>query len=341
MRLKITRTALALAVLLLGAGCGGSGTGETGGTEGADSTAARTVVRVNDDLITADKLAHEVMLLKQQMQGQVSEQQMGAMDQTLRQQATANLVNRILLTQEAQRRGIEVTAEEVDGKFAEIRGNFPTEEAFERQLQRSSMTAAELRTEVERSLRLERLMEARTEGIADPTDDEVREFYDDNIERFSSPERVRASHVLIAFDEGDTEETKRGKRERIEQIHRRILAGEDIAAIARAESDCPSSARGGDLDFFARGQMVKPFEDVAFELPVGGISPVVETRFGFHVIKVTGKEPAGAMPFEEMRDNIHDYLLGMRRQDGMQRFVTELREAAEIEYADSALTGGI
>ncbi|MDD3642803.1 MAG: peptidylprolyl isomerase [Candidatus Krumholzibacteria bacterium] len=339
---KTLMPAVALAVSFLAAGCGGTKTDRAAQAEKADSMQqTQYIARVNGAAVTAGDLDQEVTMLKQQMQGRVSEQQLGAMDLTMRQQATANLVNRLLLTQEADRRGISVTAEQVDGKYAEIRSNFPSEEAFNQQLERSSMTAADLRAEVERGMRLEALIEERTAGLGDPTDGEVREFYDSNIERFSSAERVRASHVLIMVEEGDTEDVKRQKRERIEDVHRRLLSGEDIAPIAQAESDCPSKSKGGDLGFFGRGQMVKPFEDAAFALSVGGISPVVETKFGYHVIKLTEKEPAGVMPFDEIRGNILDYLREMHRQEEMQRFVTELREAATIEYADSALVGGM
>ena len=154
-------------------------------------------------------------------------------------------------------------------------------------------------------------------------------------------EPERPNIVLIMVDEGDSEEVKRQKRERIELVHRRVLAGEDIAAIAQTESDCPSKSRGGDLGFFGRGQMVKPFEDAAFALPVGGVSPVVETSFGYHVIKLTEKEPAGVMSYDEIRENIFDYLKEMRQQEEMQRFVTELREGASIVYADSSLADGM
>jgi peptidyl-prolyl cis-trans isomerase C len=341
MHLRIIGAALTIAVLSTVAGCGGTTTEQTTQNEKADSMQTVDVVRVNGTAITAKEVAQEVTLLKQQMQGRVSDQQLDAMDLTLKQQATANLVNRLLLTQEADREGIVMTPEQVDEKYNEIKANFPTEEAFNRQLDRSSMTAAQLRAEVERGIRLEALIDARTASLGDPTDKEVREFYDSNIDRFSSPERVRASHVLITVDDGDTEDVKREKREKIEDIRRRILAGEDMAAIAQAESDCPSKSKGGDLGFFSRGQMVKPFEDAAFALPVGGISPVVETQFGYHVIKVTEKEPAGVMPFDDIKDNIRDYLAEMQRQEEMQKFVTELREAASIQYTDSTLMGGM
>ena len=109
-----------------------------------------------------------------------------------------------------------------------------------------------------------------------------------------------------------------------------------MATLAMANSDCPSKDKGGDLGFFGRGQMVKPFEDAAFALGVGQISPVVETRFGYHVIKVTEKEEAGTTAFEDVEESIIDYLADMKKQDEMNTYMTSLRDAASIEYADSA-----
>jgi peptidyl-prolyl cis-trans isomerase C len=177
----------------------------------------------------------------------------------------------------------------------------------------------------------------KTAGIAEPTEAEAREFYDSNKERFTTPERVRASHILINVADTDSDVTREQKKAKIEDIRAQLVAGGDMAALARENSDCPSKDKGGDLGFFGRGQMVKPFEDAAFALEVGEISPVVETKFGYHVIKVTEKEDAGSTSFEDVKDSIIDYLADMKKQDEMNTYMTSLRDAAVIEYADSAL----
>lgn len=104
------------------------------------------------------------------------------------------------------------------------------------------------------------------------------------------PDSVRASHILLMYAGSMRSTATRSKAEaatEIAELDRQLTAGADFAELARAHSDCPSRARGGDLGSFGRGQMVGEFETTAFALPVGGRSGVVETPFGFHIIQRT------------------------------------------------------
>lgn len=102
---------------------------------------------------------------------------------------------------------------------------------------------------------------------------------------------VRASHILLMYKGSDRSTATRSKEEAQQQIQgllTQVQGGADFASLAQQHSDCPSKARGGDLGSFGRGQMVKAFEDTTFALPVGGVSGVVETQFGYHIIQRTG-----------------------------------------------------
>jgi peptidyl-prolyl cis-trans isomerase C len=335
-----TKIALILlfAVTALLAGCGGDGKKESGESMDNSMTGkADFVAKVNGAVIADREVAQELSMLKQQMAGRVSSQQLDSMEPMLKQQAVANLVNRTLLTQAANEANITVTAEQVDEKYEEIKDNFPDEESFIAQLGKSNMTADEFRIEVERGIKLEELVGIRTAGAAAPTEEEAKEFYESNMQRFSTSDRIRASHILIKVEASDSEVVREQKKTKIEALHARLVAGEDIATLASENSDCPSKDKGGDLGFFGKGQMVKSFEDAAFALEPGEISPVVETQFGYHVIEVTEKEKAEVTSFDDARDSIIDYLADMKKQDEMNNYMTSLRESAEIEYADSAL----
>jgi peptidyl-prolyl cis-trans isomerase D len=140
--------------------------------------------------------------------------------------------------------------------------------------------------------------------------DRIRASYEARIDEFDLPERVRARHILIRVPGPATPEMKEGLRGNAEAILARIREGADFAEVAMEESRDPgTAAQGGDLGFFPRGRMVKPFEDVAFSLEPGEISDVVTTIHGFHIIKVEEKRPPEKTRFEEVQDDLARDLL--------------------------------
>jgi peptidyl-prolyl cis-trans isomerase D len=141
-------------------------------------------------------------------------------------------------------------------------------------------------------------------------DGEVAEYYalhkDD---KFTEPEQVRARHILVKTPAGEDADAKAAARKKAEGLLAKVKAGGDFAALAKASSEDPGSAtQGGDLGLFSRGRMTPAFEEAAFALPAGGVSEVVETPFGFHVIRVEEHRPGGAKPLEAVRDEVADTL---------------------------------
>lgn len=149
------------------------------------------------------------------------------------------------------------------------------------------------------------------------SDVDLNEYYElnKNVE-FQNEEQVGARHILkkVAKDAG--EETKKAARTAIEAVAARLAAGEDFATVATAESEDPGSAvKGGDLGLFGRGRMVPPFDAAAFSLEQGKVSDIVETDFGFHIILVYEKRPAGTSSFEEVKDKIKQTLAKQKAVD--------------------------
>jgi peptidyl-prolyl cis-trans isomerase D len=169
-------------------------------------------------------------------------------------------------------------------------------------------------------------------GAAEVTEDELRVYYEQNKARFGAPEQRRAAHILIATEGSD----KAAARQAAEQVRAKLLANpKEFAAIARETSKDPGSAsQGGDLGFFGRGMMVKPFEDAVFSLKPGEISEIVETDFGFHIIQLTEVQPSQTKPFEEIRADIERELVNQQAQ---RRFAEAADQFTNIVYeqADS------
>jgi peptidyl-prolyl cis-trans isomerase C len=129
-----------------------------------------------------------------------------------------------------------------------------------------------------------------------------------------------------------TDETKKKKAmNMIKEIQNKLKKGEEFGTLATEYSQGPSSARGGDLGYFGRGQMVKPFEESAFSLEPGEVSNVVETRFGYHLIKLTDKKPERTIPFSDVKESIEQYLGDGRIFEQVKVLVEKLRKEAEIE----------
>jgi peptidyl-prolyl cis-trans isomerase D len=136
------------------------------------------------------------------------------------------------------------------------------------------------------------------------SDEEAESFYRQNINLYSMPEQRKARHILFKTTAEDSEGVLREKLEKAEQVLELARSGEDFAELAKQFSEGPTGPRGGDLGSFSQGRMVKPFDDAAFSLNEGEISDIVETQFGFHIIKVEKIEPARIRSLEEVKGEI-------------------------------------
>jgi peptidyl-prolyl cis-trans isomerase C len=299
-----------------------------------DLDADAVAVRVDGKDITNRQVSSEQGRLMQQLGGRVDPQQLGTMKDVIRQQALDNLINRTLLEKAIADAGVTTGPEELEARMAEVKNSFGSEQEFTDRLAMMGMTEELVRGEMEMALKVEKLLAGRQDTGPIPEAD-IRSYYDENKQRFQQPERVKASHVLIKIEPGDTEAMKNLARTEAERLLGELRQGADFAQVASLNSHCPSKERGGDLGYFERGRMVKPFDDVAFNLKAGEMSDVVETQFGYHIIKVTDRQEARTIPFGEAKDGIASFLEGQRNQQTLETYTQELRSAASIEYPSS------
>jgi peptidyl-prolyl cis-trans isomerase C len=174
----------------------------------------------------------------------------------------------------------------------------------------------------------------------DVTDEDLKTYYTANKKSFEVPEMVHARHILIKVDARASAEEKQKAREKAEDVLKKIKAGGDFAQLAEEYSDDPGSkAKGGDLGFFGRGRMVQPFEDAAFSLKPGEVSGLVETQFGFHIIKVEEKKAAGVEPFEEAKEEVRQRVLDEMGKVKTKNFVEDAMKDAKAEIHPELLLG--
>lgn len=236
-----------------------------------------------------------------------------------------------LLFQESKKKGVQVKPETVNEQLTVIKKRFPSEVEFNNALEKNNMTVSKIRADIGRDMAIQQLIDKEVDQKATITDEESSAFYDTNPQFFQQPERIKASHILIKVDEGASEEKKAEARKKIKDIQQKAQQGEDFAALAKTYSEGPSAPKGGDLDYFGRGQMVKPFEDVAFSLKPNETSDIVETKFGYHLIKVVDKQPAKKMAYADVKDRIKKHLKDQKLKTERQLYFDKLKKDAKIE----------
>lgn len=294
------------------------------------------IVRVNGDEITRGEIQEVMQATMQQMAQQLPPQQLQQMQAQIYNNVQDQLVTKKLMDAAVSAAQVEVSDEDLATAMTEIRASVPPGQELEAALAASGTTIEELTANVKEQLATRKFLESKTEGIADATEAEVKEFYDTNPERFQKPEGVSASHILISFDESDTDEIKATKKVDLEALRSEIIAEtitfEDAAA---QNSSCPSKAQGGSLGTFGKGQMVPEFEVAAFTQEIDEVGDVVETQFGYHIIKVTERQEAGTVDFDEAKEQIMTFLSGQKKQEAVAAFIKSLRDAATIEIVSA------
>lgn len=171
-------------------------------------------------------------------------------------------------------------------------------------------------------------------------EDELKSYYDKHKEEFKTPEMVKARHILVKVNPSASAEEKKKAKEKAEDILKKIKGGQDFAKLASEFSDDPGSKmNGGDLGFFAKGRMIKPFEDAAFSLKPGEVSGVVETQFGFHIIKVEERKDAGVEGFDTAKEKIRQKLLQDRIKTKVTEFIDSAMKDAKAEIHPEVISG--
>ena len=237
-----------------------------------------------------------------------------------------------LLAQDSRARKLAIPEADVDARLADIRKSFASEEAFTQGIAAQGLTLAHLKAQAKTSLEVAKVIETEVNSKVTVQDPEVKTFYDQNPERFKQGDSVHAAHILIGLPQNATPEQKAEARTRATAVLKTVRAGGDFATLARANSSDQGSAQnGGDLGFFPKGQMTPAFEEAAFKLKPGSTSPLVETPFGFHIIKVIERRAPRTAPFSEVSGQIKDFLTQGEREKKLEQFVEQLKAKGKIE----------
>ena len=249
----------------------------------------------------------------------------------LQSRALDKLIGEELLLQESQKLTIEDIDQKIEQKLGTLKKKYGAREEFAEYLKRRDLTTEDVRESLRVSVYVDEYLEEK--GISEPQipEERIRETYDRNPESYSREESIEVRHILIAVEENAGAEAKEQASQKAEKIRKKVLKGKDFAEMAKKHSDCNSAPGGGDLGRIKRGYMPRTFDKVAFTTEKDAVSEVVETKFGYHIIKVSDKKSAGVTPYEEVRDLITKFLQQRESDKKRAAHIAGLKEGAEIE----------
>src|SRR5688500_1916032 len=303
--------------------------GAPGGQAFDTATLPAVVARIDGRDVTRRELLERAEAMRIQMR------QMGApappQTEEFYREMLDQVIGAYLLHAEAERRKLTPTAAQVAEQIQKLRARFPSEELYRQQLAAQGITEKDVEEDLARNLAIQSLVAADLGGPG-PTEAEERRFYQENRERMQRPAQVRVRHILIGAGGDATPEQRQAARQEAVALRARILAGEDFAKLAGEASDDPGSRpQGGLLPWFGPGEMVPPFEKAALALEPGAVSDVVESPFGYHVIRLEERRAETPVPFEEARAQIRDLLARRNSRDALRATMDALRRDAMVE----------
>lgn len=249
----------------------------------------------------------------------------------LKREALDQLIEREVLWQAAQAEGVVVDDDELQAALKQMQAQIRDRDAHLRRLAHAGFDEKSHAEYVRQELAGAKFLLRKSSDGPTVSDDEVTAFYKGNLHRYEQPETVRARHILVKVAQNATPEARSAARARIDAVRAELAAGVDFAELARRHSEDNSALDGGDLGAVPRGRMVKPFEEALFALAPGAMSDVVQTQFGFHLIKAEARTPAKTAPLDEVREGIRTRLLAEKRTELARQIVARLKAAADIQ----------
>lgn len=269
------------------------------------------------------------------------------------------LIVKSLLNQEIEKRGITVTNKDVDDAVKDIIDKVGSKEQLDALLKQNGISNSQFKKDLKEEVKMRKL--ATELGSSSVSDAEAKKFYNENINKFKHPDKVRASHILITVNPKEIEEVIKSdpNNKNIDEATVKAKVNEEIQAkeakanqlLAEAKKDPTQFAKlakensedtatankGGDLGFFAAKEMVPEFSKAAFSMRPNTISDKpVKTQFGYHIIMVTDRSAAGQDPFEKVKANIKAYLENQKQIELIDKLTESLKKSAKIEYVNPA-----
>ena len=284
------------------------------------------IVRIDDHQMTRAQFEQQVAFRLGERAQQLSPNLLGIARQQIGRKILEQYIAQTLLFDAATATGIQISDEDRQRALDKLDKQLQSQgKTLEETMQSNKLGQAHMKEEVLRGLHINKYLAQQLPKPSEPTAAEI------DAALAQIPETVHARHILIKVVAGSDEQTRIGRRAKADALRVQLVDGGDFAGLARTQSDGPSAPRGGDLGRFHRGKMVAEFETAAFNQKVGEIGPVIETKFGYHIIQVIDHVDAADAP----REAIVAQLRAQKRSQSVIDMVRELMRTARVDYASS------
>ncbi|MHC4073302.1 MAG: peptidylprolyl isomerase [Planctomycetota bacterium] len=279
---------------------------------------------VNGEKIEDSAIQQEVERLRPDYERVFADQDPKEKETQLLDWSRENVIERVLINQDAQKNGGAIPGDKVEATLAKLKEQYEDPQ----QLYKDFDTDGDdkIKEAIEAQMRIEQTLSNVCKGVSKPSKSAIKEYYEQNKDQFRTEERIRVAHIVKHVNWQTDEESA---FQAISQAHEELKNGAAFEMVVDKYTDCADN--GGDLGFIMKGQMVEEFEDVVFNLGVGQMSGIFRSRFGFHIAKVYAREPKGVVGLEDVQERIVETLEEQMRGKAIDHFVDELRSKAKIE----------
>lgn len=279
---------------------------------------------VNGEKIEDSAIQQEVKRLRPDYERVFADQDPREKETQLLDWSRENVIERVLINQDAQKNGGAIPGDKVEATLAKLKEQYEDSQ----QLYKDFDTDGDdkIKEAIEAQMRIEQTLSNVCKGVSKPSKTAIKEYYEQNKDQFRTEERIRVAHIVKHVNWQTDEESA---FQAISQAHEELKNGAAFEMVVDKYTDCADN--GGDLGFIMKGQMVEEFEDVVFNLGIGRMSDIFRSRFGFHIAKVYAREPGGVAGLEDVQERIVEALEEQMRGKAIDNFVDELRSNAKIE----------
>jgi parvulin-like peptidyl-prolyl isomerase len=289
------------------------------------------VIRVGDRIITRSQYVLRLQQGYNEIVQTVPPEQVAAKKEELRKNLTEELVNELLIKDRADRLGLTVTSDEMKDAVAKLKQqyNITTDQQFEESLQKSGMSRLEMETRMRDTILTNKVFGNELRSREESTDAELRERYDREKERYRLPERARLREIVIVRPADPAAAERAGKH--AEQVAEQARTTTDFAKLATTTSEVSTKDKGGDLGEVARGELLPELDKVVFNATSGAVLGPIQTKSGWHILKVEGRYPSEIPAFESVKDKLRKDASDDAFQRDLKAYIDRLRKDAFIQ----------